>query len=250
MPTRPRSTGLIEGGAHAVLVETAQDLLQAKSAVNGARRAFRATGVKLPLSRAGHGRDDRHDAAGHRDRRRAHRTRAARDRPDRSELRHRAGGDERAPALPVPARAGRVCPACRTPACRSSLPTAHAIRSRPSSSPMRTISSPESSVSSLVGGCCGTTPDHIRAVVDRVGGREVQPRRPRGEPGASSLYQHVAFRQDTSFLSVGERTNTNGSKAFREAMLDGALGRRRRDRPRPDPRRRACARPLRRLRRP
>jgi 5-methyltetrahydrofolate--homocysteine methyltransferase len=42
-------TGLIEGGSHAVLVETAQDLLQAKAAVNGARRAFRATGVKLPL---------------------------------------------------------------------------------------------------------------------------------------------------------------------------------------------------------
>src|SRR4051812_37123131 len=42
-------TGLIEGGSHAVLVETAQDLLQAKAAINGARRAFRATGVKLPL---------------------------------------------------------------------------------------------------------------------------------------------------------------------------------------------------------
>src|SRR5205807_4038059 len=42
-------TGLIEGGAHAILVETAQDLLQAKSAVHGARRAFRAAGVKLPL---------------------------------------------------------------------------------------------------------------------------------------------------------------------------------------------------------
>src|SRR3954452_9247554 len=42
-------TGLVEGGAHAVLVETAQDLLQAKAAVNGARRAFRATGKRLPL---------------------------------------------------------------------------------------------------------------------------------------------------------------------------------------------------------
>src|SRR4051794_27781619 len=73
----------------------------------------------------------------------------------------------------------------------------------------------------LVGGCCGTTPDHIRAVVDRVGGREVVTRRPRHEPGSSSLYQHVAFQQDTSYLSVGERTNTNGSKAFREAMLGG-----------------------------
>src|SRR5947209_15068731 len=74
---------------------------------------------------------------------------------------------------------------------------------------------------SLVGGCCGTTPDHIRAVVERVGGRELTPRRPRPERGASSLYQHVPFRQDITYLSVGERTNTNGSKAFREAMLEG-----------------------------
>jgi len=73
----------------------------------------------------------------------------------------------------------------------------------------------------LVGGCCGTTPDHIRAVVERVGGRAVTPRKPRPEHGASSLYQHVPFRQDLSHLAVGERTNTNGSKAFREAMLEG-----------------------------
>jgi 5-methyltetrahydrofolate--homocysteine methyltransferase len=41
------------------------------------------------------------------------------------------------------------------------------------------------------------------------------------EAGVSSLYQHVPFRQDTSYLSIGERTNANGSKAFREAMIDG-----------------------------
>ncbi len=73
----------------------------------------------------------------------------------------------------------------------------------------------------LVGGCCGTTPEHLRAVVDRVGGRAVTARRPHPEPGAASLYQHVPFKQDVSYLSVGERTNTNGSKAFREAMLEG-----------------------------
>ena len=35
----------------------------------------------------------------------------------------------------------------------------------------------------------------------------------------ASLYQHVPFRQDTAFLAIGERTNANGSKAFREAMI-------------------------------
>ena len=41
------------------------------------------------------------------------------------------------------------------------------------------------------------------------------------EPGATSIYSHVPFDQDTSFLIIGERTNANGSKKFREAMLDG-----------------------------
>ena len=41
------------------------------------------------------------------------------------------------------------------------------------------------------------------------------------EPGVASLYAHVPFRQDTAFLAIGERTNANGSKAFRDAMLEG-----------------------------
>jgi 5-methyltetrahydrofolate--homocysteine methyltransferase len=79
---------------------------------------------------------------------------------------------------------------------------------------------------SLVGGCCGTTPEHIAALVDRLGvtkdrpqGRPLVPRSPRPEPGVASLYSHVPFRQDTAFLAIGERTNANGSKAFREAMI-------------------------------
>ena len=59
-------------------------------------------------------------------------------------------------------------------------------------------------------------------------GRRAGPRRwrpaardPRPEPGAASLYQTVPFRQDTAYLAIGERTNANGSKKFREAMLDG-----------------------------
>ncbi len=74
---------------------------------------------------------------------------------------------------------------------------------------------------SLVGGCCGTTPEHLRQVVERVRGLTPPGRDPRPEPGAASLYQSVPFRQDTSYLAIGERTNANGSKKFREAMLEG-----------------------------
>ena len=73
----------------------------------------------------------------------------------------------------------------------------------------------------LVGGCCGTTPEHLRQVVEAVRGRPVPPRTPILEPGAASLYSPVPFAQDAGVLMVGERTNTNGSKAFRDAILAG-----------------------------
>jgi len=73
----------------------------------------------------------------------------------------------------------------------------------------------------LVGGCCGTTPEHLRQVVGRVRAGNLPTRQPVVEPGVASLYAAVPFRQDAGVLMVGERTNTNGSKAFREAMLAG-----------------------------
>ncbi len=71
----------------------------------------------------------------------------------------------------------------------------------------------------VVGGCCGTTPEHLRAVVERC--RDLAPalRRIEHEPAVSSIYSAVPLHQETSFLVVGERTNANGSKQFREAML-------------------------------
>ena len=72
-----------------------------------------------------------------------------------------------------------------------------------------------------VGGCCGTTPAHLAAVIERLGGATPARRSPVPEPGLASIYTAVPYAQDSSFLVVGERTNANGSKKFREAMLDG-----------------------------
>ena len=71
----------------------------------------------------------------------------------------------------------------------------------------------------VVGGCCGTTPEHLETVVERL--RETVPhqRQPTHNPGAASTYSPATFAQDSSFLIIGERTNANGSKAFRDAML-------------------------------
>ena len=212
-------TGLIEGGSHAVLVETAQDLLQAKAAINGARRAFRATGVKLPLfaqvtvettgtmllgSEIG-----------------AALTAIEPLEIDLVGLNCATGPAEMSEHLRYLSRAARIGLSCMP---NAGLPELTSDGARYPLTPEQLADAHDQFTRefglALVGGCCGTTPDHIRAVVERVGGREVARREPRHESGASSLYQHVAFRQDASYLSVGERTNTNGSKAFREAMLE------------------------------
>jgi 5-methyltetrahydrofolate--homocysteine methyltransferase len=73
----------------------------------------------------------------------------------------------------------------------------------------------------LVGGCCGTTPEHLARVVEAVRPLKAATRKPILEPAVASIYSATNFQQDRSVLLVGERTNANGSKKFREAMLDG-----------------------------
>lgn len=73
----------------------------------------------------------------------------------------------------------------------------------------------------LAGGCCGTTPEHIRALYERVG--SLAPKHPQGtlEPHVASNYSAVALDQPgTSPLIVGERCNANGSKLFKEYLLE------------------------------
>ena len=73
----------------------------------------------------------------------------------------------------------------------------------------------------VVGGCCGTGPEHIKRIVEVCRDLTPAPRTPVHEAGATSIYSQVPFDQDTSFLIIGERTNANGSKKFRDAMLEG-----------------------------
>jgi 5-methyltetrahydrofolate--homocysteine methyltransferase len=75
----------------------------------------------------------------------------------------------------------------------------------------------------MVGGCCGTTPAHLAAVARVLGQREPKPRKPAHQPQVASIYSAVPLFQDNSVLFVGERSNANGSKAFREHLLNGSI---------------------------
>ncbi|MCP3817219.1 methionine synthase [Streptomyces sp. A3M-1-3] len=212
--------GMIAGGADALLVETTQDLLQTKAAILGARRALDATGISLPLicsvtvettgtmllgSEIG-----------------AALTALEPLGIDMIGLNCATGPAEMSEHLRYLARNSRVPLSCMP---NAGLPVLGKDGAHYPLSAAELADAQETFVReyglSLVGGCCGTTPEHLRQVVERV--RDMTPtvRDPRPEPGAASLYQTVPFRQDTSYLAIGERTNANGSKKFREAMLEG-----------------------------
>jgi 5-methyltetrahydrofolate--homocysteine methyltransferase len=214
------AAGLLRGGVDAIVIETCQDLLQAKAAVIGAKRAMSAAGAQAALiasvtiettgamllgSEIG--------AA------------LAALEPlglDVIGLNCATGPAEMSEHLRYLASHSPVPLSCMP---NAGMPMLTADGASYPLTPAGLADAHENFATefglALVGGCCGTTPEHLAAVVDRVRARPVVRRRPRTEPGVSSLYQHVPFRQDTAFLAIGERTNANGSKAFREALLAG-----------------------------
>src|SRR6516165_9290732 len=214
------AAGLLRGGVDAIVVETCQDLLQAKAAIIGVQRAIAEAGTSVTLiasvtiettgamllgSEIG--------AA------------LAALEPlgiDLIGLNCATGPAEMSEHLRYLAGHSPIPLSCMP---NAGLPVLAADGARYPLEPAGLADAHESFTAefglALVGGCCGTTPEHMAAVVDRVRCRPLARRRPRAEPGVSSLYQHVPFRQDTAFLAIGERTNANGSKAFREALLAG-----------------------------
>ncbi|WP_330451860.1 MULTISPECIES: methionine synthase [unclassified Streptomyces] len=212
--------GLIAGGADALIVETTQDLLQTKAAILGARRALDALGSDLPLlcslafettgtmllgSEIG-----------------AALTALEPLGIDMIGLNCSTGPAEMSEHLRYLTRHSRIPLLCMP---NAGLPVltkdgAHFPLDAEGLADAQETFVQEYGLS-LVGGCCGTTPEHLRQVVERVRGTAPGARDPRPEPGAASLYQSIPFRQDTAYLAIGERTNANGSKKFREAMLEG-----------------------------
>ncbi len=70
----------------------------------------------------------------------------------------------------------------------------------------------------IIGGCCGTTKDHLKAVCDRIGGKKPARRTPVYLPALSSLHALQDVDVDQKPLLVGERTNTNGSRKFKQLL--------------------------------
>jgi len=72
----------------------------------------------------------------------------------------------------------------------------------------------------VVGGCCGTTPEHLRLLVERLTKVDRKPRLASRIPELSSAFQSTAMRQQPAPFIIGERLNTQGSRIFKKVMLD------------------------------
>ncbi|MEN8039868.1 MAG: methionine synthase [Actinomycetota bacterium] len=216
------AAGLIDGGVDLIIIETQFDLLSVKAAVNGARRAMRSSGREVPLQ-----------------------TQVTIELTGRM-----LPGTEIGAALTAIEALGVdvVGINCATGPVEMYEPVRHL--SRHATVPISVI--PNAGLPSVVdgemhydlgvdemadhlttfvndygvsvvGGCCGTTPEYIAHLVDAVGGHTPAQRHPTRVPSVTSTYSSVPLHQDTSFLIIGERTNANGSKAFRDAMLAGDI---------------------------
>ncbi len=210
--------GMLEGGVDAVLIETSQDLLQAKAAVLASHAAMAQLQMRVPIfvsvtvettgtmllgSEIG-----------------AALTALQPLGIDAIGLNCATGPMEMSEHLRHLSRHSGVMLTCMP---NAGLPELTADGARYPLTPGELADAHETFVDdyglNLIGGCCGTTPEHLRQVVERLHGHGRKDRHPSAPASVSSLYHSVPLRQDATFLTVGERTNANGSKAFREAML-------------------------------
>jgi 5-methyltetrahydrofolate--homocysteine methyltransferase len=210
--------GLLDGGVDLLIIETVQDLLQAKAAVIACRRAMAEAGRTVPIQVQVTieltGRMLPGTEIG------AALTALEAMGPDVIGLNCATGPHEMSEHLRYLSQHARTPLSCLP---NAGLPSVVEGRMHYDLEPQELADYHARFITefgvSVVGGCCGTTPEYLKAVVDKCKGLTPAARTPEFEPGIASIYSHVPYDQAPSFLVVGERTNANGSKKFREAML-------------------------------
>ncbi len=219
-----QAAGLIDGGIDVFIIETQFDLLGAKAAINGARRAMRSAHVELPIQVQVTieltGRMLPGTEIG------AALTTLDAMRVDVVGLNCATGPEEMYGPIRYLSERSRM-PISVIP--NAGLPTVVDGEVSYDLSALALAEHLSRFVTEYgvraVGGCCGTTPAHLAAVVDACRPLVPMEREVLHVPSIASIYSATSIAQDTSFLIVGERTNANGSRAFRDAMLSGDVDR-------------------------
>lgn len=216
---REQATGLILGGVDLLLIETSQDILEVKAAITGIQRAFEETGIRLPVQ-----------------------AQVTLDTTGRMLL-----GTDITSALTVleglpidviglncstgpeymrePIRIlgeQATLPVSCIP--NAGLPlnvdgqAVYPLEPEPFAEAL--VEFVEKNHISVVGGCCGTTPAHLKLLVEQVGNHPHPARPQRSDPRLASAMSAMSMRQDPPPLLIGERCNAQGSKKFKKLLLE------------------------------
>ncbi len=221
---RDNIRGLIDGGADLLLIETIFDTLNAKAAIASAMDVFAERGHSLPLmiSVTITDRSGRTLSGQTLDAFLVSIQHAA---PFSVGLNCALGAREMRPYLSELARLSDTYVTCYP---NAGLPNAFGeYDERPADTGSLLQEFAASSFVNIVGGCCGTTPDHIRAIAQAVA---ALPARPRPVPGVRPSFTQVSgletltLRPESNFTMIGERTNVTGSKRFARLITSDAYG--------------------------
>src|SRR5512133_601401 len=215
-----QARGLVAGGADLIIIETAQDILEVKAAVFGAREAFAAAGRTLPIQTSVSLLPNGGKMLLGTDIQAVLTTLSALD-VDVIGLNCSTGPEDMRDAIrylgensPLPVH---CIPNAGLPLQGPEGETIFPEEPDPLAGTLQEFV--ERYGVSIVGGCCGTTPDHIRAIVERVGGREAVSRPEPGPPLVSSMRTATPLVQEPRPTLVGERVNSQGSRKAKELLL-------------------------------
>jgi 5-methyltetrahydrofolate--homocysteine methyltransferase len=210
--------GLVDGGAELILIETIFDTLNAKAAIVATHRIFAERGVRLPIMISGTITDlSGRTLSGQTPTAFWHSVRHAE--PFSIGLNCALGAREMRAHIQEIAKVADTL-VCAYP--NAGLPNEFGLYDeRPEATAAMLGEFAESGFLNVVGGCCGTTPDHIRAIADAVAGKA-----PRTVPEVPPLMrlsglEPFVLSNDIPFVNVGERTNVTGSAKFRKLVTNG-----------------------------
>jgi 5-methyltetrahydrofolate--homocysteine methyltransferase len=215
-----QSSGLIEGGADGLIIETCFDLLQVKAAIAGAVKAFEQSSTKLPLivqvTMQPEGTMLLGSEIG-----------AALASIDPFKAVDVIGINCSTGPVEMTEHIRHLCNHSRRPVSvqpNMGIPDVIEGKEHFPLTPEEFVKHHKVFVeefgASIVGGCCGSTPEHMRQLVEALRDHPAKQREVRFEPASASLYIAQPFDQETSFFVVGERLNTQGSRKFKKLVED------------------------------
>src|SRR6201995_1753777 len=216
-----QATGLVNGGADLIIIETAQDILEVKAAVFGAREAFKQTGRTLPIQASVSLLPQGGKMLLGTDIQAVLTTMAALD-VDVLGLNCSTGPEDMRDAIrflgetsPLPVH---CIPNAGLPLQGPDGETIFPEKPEPLAATLGEFV--ERYGVGIVGGCCGTNPEHIRAIRARIGDARPAVERPaRGPIEVSSMMTSTPLVQEPRPTLVGERVNSQGSKKAKELLL-------------------------------